>query len=107
MDMAHWVYALYSQIHDRLYVGESSDPQDRYRSHNELATKGWTIHFRPWIVLYLEECADRSVALKREKRLKSGSGREFLRSLIVPVTLALRSDPDIWRACVSKTSRND
>lgn len=80
--MAHWVYALYSPDHDKIYVGETSDLVDRFRSHNELATKGWTVRYRPWVILYSEECSDRSQALKREKQLKSGSGREFLRSLL-------------------------
>ncbi|MFN6117618.1 MAG: GIY-YIG nuclease family protein [Flavobacteriales bacterium] len=80
--MASWVYALYSPDHDKIYVGETSDLDDRFRSHNELATKGWTVRYRPWVILYTKECSDRSQARKREKQLKSGSGREFLRSLL-------------------------
>ena len=80
--MGHWVYALYSERYDKIYVGESSDVEDRFISHNEKATKGWTIHYRPWRVLYTEACAGRSEARKREKELKSGAGREFLRSLL-------------------------
>ena len=80
--MTHWVYTLYSPVHDKIYVGETSDLEDRYRSHNELATKGWTMHYRPWVILYKEECTDRRHARIREKQLKTGSGREFLRSLL-------------------------
>lgn len=80
--MPHWVYALYSPDHDKIYVGETSDVDDRFRSHNELATKGWTVRYRPWVILYTEECTDRVNARKREKQLKSGSDREFLRSLL-------------------------
>jgi putative endonuclease len=80
--MPHWVYALYSPVHDKIYVGETSDLDDRYRSHNELATKGWTVHYRPWVILYKEESIDRKTARTRERQLKSGSGREFLRSLL-------------------------
>ena len=100
--MAHWVYALYSLAHDKLYVGESHDPKDRYLSHNELATKGWSIAYRPWVVLYLEECADRSAAMKREKQLKSGGGRAFLRSLIPEVIKTWEATRDVWAACVTK-----
>lgn len=98
--MPHWVYALYSPDHDKLYVGESSDPKDRYRSHNELATKGWTLRYRPWIVLYLEECVDRAEAIVRERQLKSGGGRRFLRSLIPQVLAAATNEGDVWRVCV-------
>ena len=80
--MPHWVYALYSAKYDKLYVGEKSDLEDRFRSHNELATKGWTIRFRPWALLYFEGCIDRTEARRREKQLKTGGGREFLRSLL-------------------------
>ena len=80
--MAHWVYALYSVGHDKLYIGETSDLQARFLSHNELATKGWTIRYRPWVLLYQEAVPDRSAALRREKQLKSGSGRAYLRRLI-------------------------
>ena len=80
--MPHWVYALYSPAHDKLYVGETSDLEDRFRSHNELATKGWTVRYRPWVLLHSEPCADRVEARRREKQLKSGSGRRFLRSLL-------------------------
>ena len=78
----HSVYALYSASYDKLYVGETSDLPDRFKSHNELATKGWTVRYRPWSLLYSEECVDRTEARKREKQLKSGRGREFLRSLL-------------------------
>lgn len=80
--MPIWVYALYSPSHGKIYVGETSDIEDRFRSHNVLATKGWTVRYRPWVILYKEECTDRIHARTREKQLKSGSGREFLRSLL-------------------------
>jgi len=80
--MSHWVYALYSATYDKIYVGETSDLEDRFKSHNELATKGWTVSYRPWVILFKEECKDRSEARKREKQPKSGRGREFLRSLL-------------------------
>ncbi|MGD1843957.1 MAG: GIY-YIG nuclease family protein, partial [Salibacteraceae bacterium] len=44
------VYALYSSSHDKIYVGYSSNLQERLRSHNELAKKGWTVRYRPWEV---------------------------------------------------------
>ena len=40
-------------------------------SHNQLATKGWTIKFRPWEVVYAEDYVDKPSAMKREKELKS------------------------------------
>ena len=52
-------------------------------SHNRLATKGWTIKFRPWEVVYTENCVDKPSAMKREKELKSSRGRDFIRTKIL------------------------
>ena len=76
------VYALYSQKFDKIYIGFTSNLEQRLNSHNHLAKKGWTIKFRPWKVIYTEEFKDKSEAMKREKQLKSAKGREFIRSLI-------------------------
>ncbi len=76
------VYVLYSEKFDKIYIGFTSDLTTRVKSHNELGTKGWTIRYRPWVILYTEQYELKSLALKREKELKSGSGREFIWSLI-------------------------
>ncbi|UTW67426.1 GIY-YIG nuclease family protein [bacterium SCSIO 12643] len=76
-------YVLYSEKYDKIYVGYTSDLESRLRSHNELATKGWTITYRPWEVIYKEEFSTRSKAMKREKELKSSRGRHFIRTKIL------------------------
>lgn len=76
------VYVLYSEKYNRIYVGMTSNLEERFKSHNELGKKGWTIKFRPWIIVYSEEYQEKSAALKREKQLKSAQGRLFIRSLI-------------------------
>jgi len=75
-------YVLYSEKHDKIYIGYTSNLQQRLISHNELATKGWTIKFRPWKLIYKEEYETKSEAMKREKQLKSYKGRTFIRNLI-------------------------
>ncbi|HEY4655435.1 MAG TPA: GIY-YIG nuclease family protein [Cyclobacteriaceae bacterium] len=37
------VYALYSPSFNKLYIGYTTNLENRLRSHNELATKGYTI----------------------------------------------------------------
>jgi putative endonuclease len=76
------VYVLYSQKFDKIYIGFTSDFETRFRSHNELGTKGWTLKYRPWTLLFKEEFHSKAEALKRERELKSGRGRENIRSLI-------------------------
>jgi putative endonuclease len=48
------VYVLFSESFNKTYVGFTTDLADRLKSHNELATKSWTIHFRPWKVIHTE-----------------------------------------------------
>ncbi len=60
----------------------TSNIEERFRSHNELGKKGWTINYRPWEIIYKEECGNKSEALKREKQLKSAAGRNYIKSLI-------------------------
>jgi putative endonuclease len=75
-------YVLYSEKYDKIYIGYTSNLQQRLISHNELATKGWTIKFRPWKIIYKEEFETKSEAMKREKQLKSYQGRTFIRNLL-------------------------
>jgi putative endonuclease len=75
------VYALQSKVDGRIYVGLSRNVEIRLRDHNSgrvFSTKG----YKPWIIFYREECKDRIEARKREKYLKSGCGKEFLKSIM-------------------------
>ena len=65
------VYVLYSEKFNKIYIGFTSDLEKRFVSHNELGTKGWTIKFRPWKIVYTESFETKAEALKREKELKS------------------------------------
>ena len=76
------VYILFSEDYGKTYVGFTSNLIDRFKSHNYLSKKGYTIKFRPWQVIYVEFFTTKSEALKREKLLKSGKGREFIKEII-------------------------
>ena len=76
------VYVLHSEKYNKTYIGFTSDLEARLLSHNHLATKGYTIKYRPWKVIYTEEFSDKASAMKREKELKSSNGRIFIRSLL-------------------------
>jgi putative endonuclease len=77
------VYALYSSNYNKIYIGYTSNLVERYKSHNELSKKGWTIKYRPWIIIHQESFENKLEAILREKQLKSASGRNFIRSKIV------------------------
>jgi putative endonuclease len=76
------VYILFSEKYNTTYTGYTSDLISRFKSHNELATKGHTIKFRPWIVLHVEFYTDKKTAMTREKYLKSGVGRDFIKTML-------------------------
>jgi putative endonuclease len=48
------IYILYSSAYNKIYIGYTSNLDARLLSHNELRTKGWTIKYRPWELLYTE-----------------------------------------------------
>jgi len=79
----HCVYILYSKKLKKTYIGETKSIIDRFKSHNQLATKGWTLRGRPWVVIHVEFYDNRSLALKREKQLKGGQGRQWIKNEIL------------------------
>lgn len=75
-----FVYAIQSQIDKRIYVGMSVAVSKRLLEHNSGKTKS-TKGYRPWQLIYTESLPSRLEARQREKYLKSGVGKEFLKSL--------------------------
>ena len=76
----YYVYGIKSGRGGRVYVGLSMNPDLRLKQHNHgktPSTKPW----RPWNIIYKKTFASRPEARKEEKRLKSGFGKEFLKSL--------------------------
>lgn len=79
----HYIYALYNPTSDKIYVGETSDMQRRLAEHNEKRGNHYTAKIPgEWVLIYNESVATRSEALKREKQLKSGNGRAFIKTHI-------------------------
>jgi putative endonuclease len=73
------VYVLYSNDYDKIYIGFTSNIEQRILSHNKLSKKGWTIKFRPWTFIHTEKFDDKKDAMKREKQLKTSRGRNWIR----------------------------
>ena len=82
--MVFFVYILYSESHEKTYVGYTSNLINRMASHNIHATKGYTLNYRPWKVIHVEYFQSKTEALIREKALKSGNGREYIKNEIIP-----------------------
>jgi putative endonuclease len=80
----YFVYAVYNEKHNKIYVGQTKNLDQRIRLHNDKSFKqSYTARFDgSWELVYKEEAANRTEALRREKELKSHQGRDFVRSLI-------------------------
>ncbi|TXE07631.1 GIY-YIG nuclease family protein [Algoriphagus aquimarinus] len=78
------VYILYSKSFGKTYTGMTSALITRFHFHNFKSTKGFTLKYRPWIVIHVEFFNSKTEALIREKELKSGKGRDWLRLNILP-----------------------
>ena len=74
-----FVYVLRSSKDGRLYVGMSHDIEQRLKDHNAGRTKS-TKGYRPWELVHKEAFPDRETARKREKYLKSGYGKQWLKN---------------------------
>lgn len=79
MSNFYYTYVLLSQKDGRWYTGSSGDLRDRLDQHNK-GQNFSTKNRGPFKILYYEACWDRDDAEAREKFLKSGSGKKFLKN---------------------------
>lgn len=74
-----FVYLLKSITDGYWYIGSTKNLRKRILQHNSgknLSTK----HGRPWEIIYFEVGLNRDDARAREKYLKSGMGRRYLKN---------------------------
>ncbi|MCX7879014.1 MAG: GIY-YIG nuclease family protein [Ignavibacteria bacterium] len=87
MSSKFFVYVLYSEKFNKTYIGQTNNLNQRLEKHN----KGLVIStrsFKPWRVIYFEVLSSRAEAMNREKWLKSGKGREFIKSKLMDIASA-------------------
>jgi len=75
--MKYTVYVLSSLIIKKSYVGLTDNLQKRLKEHN-LGQSYFTKRYKPWKVIYTELLDSLLEARKREKYLKSASGRRLV-----------------------------
>jgi putative endonuclease len=81
-----WAYVIRSKTSGKLYVGQTNDLEGRLRQHNDSDSARNLYTKRnpgPWILAHAEEFSSRREAMARERFLKSGQGREWLRRKLV------------------------
>ena len=74
-----YVYVLRSESDSGFYIGFSTDLKRRLSEHT-LGASFATKSRGPWKLIYYEAYTEREDAEGREKFLKSGAGRRFLRA---------------------------
>jgi putative endonuclease len=74
------VYAIKSKNRNYIYVGLTSNLEERLQRHSSGREKT-TRAYRPFELIYSEDHPTREEARKREKYLKSGVGKEFLKKI--------------------------
>jgi putative endonuclease len=80
--VSFWVYILQSETTGRLYTGHTADLSRRLAEHNDLLS-GKNRFTRkqkgPWRLIYFEPADTRSEAMNRERFLKTGQGRQWMK----------------------------
>lgn len=79
--MKYYIYVILS-IEGFLYKGMTDNLKRRLIEHNSKALSFWTKRGTNRELIYKEEFDDKTDALKREKWLKTGVGREYLDRII-------------------------
>jgi len=77
--MSYFSYILYSLKDGIHYYGSTSNLEKRLKDHNAGKSK-FTKGHRPWEIIYFEEFASHSEAIKREMFYKSIDGNIWLKS---------------------------
>ena len=78
--MSFFVYVIYSELYNRFYKGMTENIEKRLIEHNSGQTPS-TKFYKPWKLIYCEVFPSRDEARKKEKFLKSGQGRDFIKQI--------------------------
>ncbi|HEY4495130.1 MAG TPA: GIY-YIG nuclease family protein [Candidatus Paceibacterota bacterium] len=77
----YYTYVLKSKKDGLLYVGFCEDLKKRFKEH-QLGLVKTTKNKLPLILIYYEACKNKIDAISREKQLKTGFGRAYLKRRI-------------------------
>ncbi len=74
----YYIYVIQSKKDKNLYIGYTDNLVKRFKEHN-IGLVESTKHRKPFIIVYYEACNVLKDAVKREKSLKTGFGRAYLK----------------------------
>ncbi len=73
-----YIYAFYDKIRKVFYVGFTNDLKRRVREH-KIGKTQTTSRMTDKLLVYYEACLSKKDAVEREKQLKTGFGRGYLK----------------------------
>ena len=76
-----FVYSIRSLNENYIYVGLTDNFERRFKEHQSGKNKT-TKPYKPFKILLVDQYPTRQEARNREKYLKSGIGKEFLKSIL-------------------------
>ena len=77
----YYVYVIKSK-EGFIYKGMTDNLERRLVEHNNKTLSFWTKRGTDWKLIYKEEFDNKTEALKREKWLKMGVGRDYLKKIL-------------------------
>jgi putative endonuclease len=86
-----YTYVLRSDADGDWYTGSTGDLRARLRLHAEGRVRS-TASRQPCRLIYSEACISRADAFRRERFLKTGNGKRFLRSRLAEYLTGLRDE---------------
>lgn len=78
----YYTYAMYDNKKDKFYIGYTANLKKRvsqHQSHSGHTSK----RLRNLVLVYYEACVSEEDARKRERKLKTGFGRGYLRRRLI------------------------
>ena len=76
--MFYYTYVMKSKKSGNLYTGYTNNLRKRFKEHNERKST-YTKTWGPYELVYYEACIDEEDARSREKYLKSGKGKRYIK----------------------------
>lgn len=77
-----YTYVLKGIKDGNLYIGWTNDLENRIKQHNNGLVDA-TKHRTPLELVYYEACLNQKSAIAREKQLKTGFGRAYLKRRLI------------------------
>lgn len=74
-----YTYILQSKKDGKMYTGFTVDLRKRFKQHSD-NLRGYTKGRGPFTIIYYEACTNEYDARSREKYLKSGKGKRYIKS---------------------------